>query len=236
MRCNSDSGFCVGMRLVAVGILQALMPGADRQHPVAAHLYSLIQSLQSLIIECRAGVFTARGPDQGLMRVGEALAAEVWHRVRLAPDHVVQHPEPSVLNRCADAENVVIAADHPDCAIRFQNSFGFVQPGLRKGVIRRKARKAIPFIVDSVHSAVVGAVKIALQLKVIRWIGKDQVDRRIGQAPHRLDAIAVQNLIERKRRCFLRLWCCHRCLCPCAVCQRLWIKMSHQRFAVKFFL
>jgi hypothetical protein len=56
------------------------------------------------------------------VRVGEALAAEVRHRVGLAPDDVVQDPEAQVLQRRADAEDVVIAADHPQRAVGLQHA------------------------------------------------------------------------------------------------------------------
>ena len=56
------------------------------------------------------------------MRVGEARAAEVRHRVRLAPDDVVEDPEVGVLEQRADAVDVVIAADHPDRAVVLEDA------------------------------------------------------------------------------------------------------------------
>src|SRR3546814_14960273 len=61
-----------------------------------------------------ARLFAHRRPDQRLVRVGEAGALEIGHRVRLAPHDVVEDPIAIVLERGADAENIVIAADHPD--------------------------------------------------------------------------------------------------------------------------
>ena len=61
-----------------------------------------------------AGIAVARRPDQRLVRVGEAPAAEVRHRVGLTPDDVVENPVAQVLEDGADAEDVVVAADHPE--------------------------------------------------------------------------------------------------------------------------
>jgi uncharacterized membrane-anchored protein len=63
------------------------------------------------------------------VRVGEAAAAEVRHRVGLAPDHVVEDPEAEILQRRADAEDVVIGADHPDRAVGLQHAALGEQPG-----------------------------------------------------------------------------------------------------------
>ena len=58
-------------------------------------------------------------------------------------------------------------------------------------------------------------MQVALQLKVIRGVRKNQIDGIRRQRIHALDAIAIQNLIERKRHrpgfLGLRL---HFCLIP----------------------
>src|SRR3982074_2957804 len=102
------------VQLLLVLALETLLAGAQRQGPVRAHLDILVAGLEGLVIE---GVAARRGvaarPDQCLVRVGEAAAAEIRHRVRLAPDHVVEDPEAEVLQDRADAEDVVVGADHP---------------------------------------------------------------------------------------------------------------------------
>jgi hypothetical protein len=42
-------------------------------------------------------------------------------------------------------------------------------------------------------------VQIALELQVVGRIGEDQVDRRLGQRAHHLDAIARKIGIQRQR-------------------------------------
>jgi hypothetical protein len=115
------------------------------------------------------------------MRVGQPLAAEVGHRVRLAPDHVVQQPEARILHRGADAKDVVIAADHPDRAVGFQQAARGGQPVAGEAVIGGKAGELVPVVVDRIDKAVVGAVQVALQLQVVGRVGEDQVDAALGQ-------------------------------------------------------
>ena len=50
----------------------------------------------------------------------------------------------------ADAENVVIRADNPDRAVRFQQTLGGSKPVAGKAVVDGKAGKLIPMIVNSV--------------------------------------------------------------------------------------
>ncbi len=150
------------MDLAARLVLQALLAGAQRDEPVRADLDILVAGLESLVVEGVAGLGVARGPDQRLMGIGEPAAAKVRHRVRLAPDDVVQHPESEVLQRRADAEDVVVGADHPERAVRFQHAARGGEPGSREGVVGSKALELVPVVVDGVDAAVVGAVQFAL--------------------------------------------------------------------------
>src|SRR5579863_1488358 len=93
-------------------ILQPLCSGANRQEPVGADLAILVASLERLIIErVSLSVGASRRPDHSLMGVGEAAAAEIRHRIGLAPDDIVEDPETEILENGADAEDVVIGAD-----------------------------------------------------------------------------------------------------------------------------
>ena len=44
----------------------------------------------------------------------------------------------------------------------------------------------------------IGPGKVAAQLQVVGRIGKDHVDAGVGQAAHRLDAVAAQDLADRQ--------------------------------------
>ena len=53
------------------------------------------------------------------MRIGEAAAAEIRHRVRFAPDDVIEDPEVEVLEDGADAEDVVVEPMTQSVALGF---------------------------------------------------------------------------------------------------------------------
>ena len=114
---------------------------------------SSLPRLQRLVVEGVASCGVARRPDQRLMRVGEAAAAEIRHRVGLAPDDVVEDPEAEVLQRRADAEDVVIGADDPERRVRLQHAAAGGEPGAGEVVIGRKARELVPVVVDRVDLA-----------------------------------------------------------------------------------
>jgi hypothetical protein len=107
-------GLLCGVGLAPAILAQALGARADRKQPVGAHLQIVVQRLHRVVVEGVARLRSHRRPDQRLMRVGEAPAAKIRHGIGLAPDHVVEHPEAEILQGRADAEDVVIAADHPE--------------------------------------------------------------------------------------------------------------------------
>ncbi len=184
------------MRLLAGFVLQTLMAGADRHRPVRAHLQFVVQRLHRFVIEGVA-LLVARlgGPDHRLMRVGEAFAPEVRHRVRLAPDDVVQDPEAQVLQDRADAEDVVIGADDPQAAGVFQHVAGGREPVAGEAVVVGKARELVPFVIAGIDFGIVGTAQFAFELEVIGRVGKDEVDRPLRQPAHVFDAIAFDDAV-----------------------------------------
>ena len=179
------------MQFLAVAALEPLLAGAQRDGPVGANLDIFVAGLERLVIEGVAlAARLARRPDHGLVRIGEAAAAEVRHRVGLAPHHVVQDPEAEVLQDRADAENVVIGADHPQRRRRLHHAPRRHQPGAGEVVIGRKARKLVPIVVDRVDFTVVGTFQVALELEIVRGVGEDEIDRTGREPRHLGDAIA----------------------------------------------
>ena len=65
----------------------------------------------------------------------------------LAPDHVVENPEPGILQVGADTEDVVVGADHPQRAIPAQHTAAFAEPGAGEGVIGIEVDEAVPVFV-----------------------------------------------------------------------------------------
>ena len=185
------------MRLLAVITLEPLTTRTDRQRPVRAHLHAVIEGFHGGIIEGRAAILGLGGPDQGLVRIGEARALEIRHRIGLAPDDVIEDPEAGILEDAADAENIVIAADHPDGAIRLEHAARLLHPLPGEEVIIVETADLIPVIIDRVDLGIVGAVQIAAELEIIGRIGEDEIDAGIGKRFHHFDAFAFQNLINR---------------------------------------
>ena len=172
--------------------LQAFAAGANRQAPIRAHLHIIIQRLHRLIIEGIAGgVFIGRGPNQRFMRIGEARAAKIWHRIGFAPDNIVQNPITKILQRRANAENIMIRADNPKRAGRLQHALRLAQPSAGEGIISGVTVEFIPIIGYRIHLALVGAVQFVFQLQIIRRVSKHQIDAIIGQCAQPFEAIAL---------------------------------------------
>ena len=131
-----------------------------------------------------------------LVGVLEPAAAEVRHRVGLAPDDVVEDPEAEILHRGADAEDVVVGADHPDRAVRLQHPASRQQPGAGKGVVGCEAVELVPVVVDRVDLGLVGAEQFAVELKIVGRVGEDDVDRLVRQTFERRHAIALENGVQ----------------------------------------
>ena len=192
------------MDLVPV-FLQPFAAVADREHPVAAHLKLVVQRLHRAVVEVIFRLLALAAPQQRLMRIGEARAAKVRHRIGFAPDDIVQDPEAEILQDRADAIDVVIAADHPQTAVGLQNALALRQPGPCEIVVSQEAFEAIPLVGDGIDMAAVGPVEIAAELEIVGRIGKDEIDAGIGQLAQPLHAVTIENLSKRQGN---RLFCC----------------------------
>src|ERR1019366_9037708 len=100
------------------------------------------------------------------MRVGEAAAAEIRHWIGLAPDHIVEDPEPEIMHHRADAEDVVVRPDHPDGAGRLQYAPAGGEPALGEGVIAREAVELVPVVGDRIDMRVIRALKVVGELEI----------------------------------------------------------------------
>ena len=171
------------MHLLAVSAFKPFVAGAQRDQPVGTRLHILVGGLEGLVVEGIAlGFFVARGPDHGLVGIGEAAAAEIRHRIGLAPDDVIENPEAEVLHNGADAENIVVGADHPQRRRRFHDAAAGEQPGAGEIVIGGKGGELVPVVVDGIDMGFVGALEIALELQIVGRICKHQIDRTCRQA------------------------------------------------------
>ena len=188
------------MQLLAVAALEPLLASAQSERPVGTHLHVVIAGLERLVIEGVAlAARLARRPDQGLVRIGEAPPAKIRHRIGFAPHHIVQNPEPQILQDRADAEDVVIGADHPERCRGLHQPPAGEQPGAGEVVIGGKARKLVPVIIDGIDARVVGPLEIALELEIVGRVGEDEIDRLGRQFRHLRDAVADQDATARQR-------------------------------------
>lgn len=187
------------MKLAAGLVLQPFLARAERDEPVRAHLKVVIATLQRLVMEGVAlGLGAAHRPDQSLVRVGETPALEVRHRVDLAPDDVVQHPEAEILEDRPDAEDVVVGADHPQGAVRLEHAAAFDQPGTGEGIVVGEGREFVPIVVDGVDHARVGAGQFPLELKVVGRVGENEINAAGRQTAKGSEAITNQHAVDRK--------------------------------------
>jgi hypothetical protein len=192
---------CLGLlrrvQLVAVVVLQPFTTGADREEPVGAHLYVVVGGLQRLVVESvTLGLLIARCPDHRLMGILEATAAEVRHRIGLAPDDIVEDPEAEILHLSADAEDVVIGADHPDGAVRLQNAARREQPCAGEGIVSLETLELVPMVIDRVNLGLVRPMQCAFQLQIVGRIGKDHVHRFVGKGFEGGNTIALDDAVD----------------------------------------
>ena len=193
-------GLLGGVGLAALRVLEAFAAGADRQIPVGANLTVLVARLEHLVIEGVAlRLRITRRPDHGLVGVGEAAAAEIRHRVGLAPDDVVENPEAEVLQDRPDPENVVVGADDEQRRLGLHGDAGGAQPGACKGVVFSETAKLVPIIVDRVDNALIGTRQRALELEIVGRVGEDEIDALGRQGPQPFNAVAKNDLVERGR-------------------------------------
>ena len=184
------------MDLSPLAVLQPLRAGADRQEPVRTRLAIVIAGLHHLVVERVAlGVGAAGGPDHRLVGVGEAAAAEIRHRIGLAPHDVVEDPEAEVLENRPDAKDVVIGADDNEGGVRLHQPPRCAEPAPREGVVFGEVGELVPSIVDRVDEALIRPGESALELQVVRRIGEDKVHRRRRKPVHLRDAVADQDRV-----------------------------------------
>ncbi len=90
----------------------------------------------------------------------------------------------------------MIAADHPDRAVVLQHPAAAGQPFTGEAVVGFERRELVPVVVDRVDLGVVGTQQLAAELEIVGGVGEHEVDRLLGQARQRLEAIALDDPIR----------------------------------------
>ena len=179
------------MQLLAVAAFEPFLAGAQRKQPIGAHLDIVVARLERFVVErIILGRSLPRRPDQCLVRVGEAAAAKIRHRVGFAPDDVVEDPEAHILEHGADAEDVVIGADHPQRGGGLHQAAAGGDPGAGEIVVSGETGELVPIVIDGIDARIVGTLEVALQLQIIRRVGEDEIDGSCRQLRHLGNAIA----------------------------------------------
>src|SRR3954447_2933952 len=194
------------MSLRSIRPLHPLRAGADRHHPVGTHLEVVVEGFHCLVIESVTRLFVLRAPEQGFVSICEAGTAEVWHRVRLAPDDIVEDPEIRVLQQRSNPVDVVIASNHPDRAVFLEPPPCLLEPVASEVVVAREAFELVPVIIDGVDAAAFGPEQVPAQLQIIGWVCKDHVHRLVRQSRHLRHAVALQDDVERQDLRSWRIW------------------------------
>ncbi len=171
------------MHLAAVRILQPLGACAQRDEPVGADLEVLVAGLQGVVVEgVVLGVLALGGPDHRLVRVGEAAAAEIGHRVGLAPHDVVEDPEAQILQDRSDPENIVVGADDPERGVGLHHAARGQQPGAGEMVVIGEAGELVPVVVDGIDQRMVRPCQRIFELKIVGGVREHQVHTGIRVA------------------------------------------------------
>lgn len=98
------------------------------------------------------------------MGIGKTGAAKIRHGVCLAPDNIVQHPELLVLQNRADAEDIVIAAHHPNRAVGLEDAPRRAHPIMGEQIIGIHRVILVPSFRHAVDMGIIGPREIAAQL------------------------------------------------------------------------
>ena len=196
------------MQFAPRAVAQPLAPAAQRKTPiVVAHLLAAVFGFHQRVLKDLARIDRFSSPNQRLGRVRESHAAEIGHRIRLAPNHIVQNPVAQILHQPPNAENVVIRADDPNRPVRAQHAAAFAQPLFAKIVVLLERFEFVPLVVDAVDARHVRAQQFVSQLQIVWRIGENQIDRFGRQPRQHRKAIARRNrpfraadrAIERRR-------------------------------------
>ena len=90
----------------------------------------------------------------------------------------------------------MIGAYHPNGGGRFHHAPAGGQPTSREIVIGGKAGELVPVVIDGIYARIVGPLQIAGKLEIVRWIGKDEIDRGRRQLRHPGDTVADKNAVR----------------------------------------
>jgi hypothetical protein len=189
-------------RLLRGMLAEFLLPRLGRRNgPDGFHLFAAGDFAHELVIEFVAGLFVARGPDDGFGGVSEVTAGEIGGRIGLDPGNVVEEFEAELLHGEADGMNDVGGATDPEGAVGFEDTLAGGEPGgveLMNFVksdpyrVRVGAGEPVPVaFVNADHAS--GVAGDAAVGEEVGRVGEDEVDGGGGDGGEDLEAVAVED-------------------------------------------
>ena len=185
MRSMSANGFCAGC--LPNFFSQASGGGMVQTDFIWRPAVDL---LHQFVIEFVAGLFVARGPDDGFGGVGEIAAGEIGRRIGLDPGNVVKEFEAELLHGEADGMDDVAGAADPDGAVGLEDALAGGEPGRVELMIGIGAARAVPVaFVDADHAS--GVAGDAAVGEEVGRVGEDEVDGGGGNGGEDFEAVAL---------------------------------------------
>ena len=88
-----------------------------------------------MVIKSIMCTFFLLRPDERFVGIGKTNTAEIGHGIRLYEYNIVQNPEAQILQNRSEAIDIVLCADHPECAGIFQDALASGEPEAGEAVI-----------------------------------------------------------------------------------------------------
>lgn len=199
---GEEDAFEEGERLLRGMLAEFFLPGFGRRNgPDGLHLFAAGDLAHELVIEFVAGLFVARGPDDGFGGVSEIAAGEIGRRIGLDPGNVVQELEAELLEGESDGVDDVGGAGNPNGGVGFEDALAGGEPGgveFMNFVISGPYRatvgtgETVPFaFVDGDHAS--GVAGDAAVGEEVGRVGEDEVDGFGGESGQDLEAVTVED-------------------------------------------
>ena len=190
---GEEDAFEEGEGLLGGVLAVALLGFIGRKDlPDGFHLFAAGDFFHVAVIEFVAGLFIARGPDDGFGGVGEIAAGEIGRRIGLDPGDVVEELEAELLHGEADGMDDVAGAADPDGAVGLEDALAGGEPGAIELVVGIRTSGDVPLaFIDADHAA--GVAGDAVVGEEVGRVGEDEVDAGCRDGGEDIEAVALED-------------------------------------------
>ena len=169
--------------------------------PDGFHLFAAGNFFHVLVIEFVAGLFIARGADDGFGGVSEIAAGKIGRGIGFDPRDVVEELEAELLHGEADGMDDMAGSADPDGAVRFEDALAGCKPGAIELMnfvkpvpyrVKVSAGQVVPFAcIDADHtSSVAGDAVVGEE---VGRVGEDEVDAGFRDGGENVEAVALED-------------------------------------------